>query len=110
MVGIMATDANVLAALEERRSVRRPVGLAVSISNAVEPTPMAARLADLSEHGCRLETSGPEVIGRLVTVALPNSIALKGWVAWAGQRGVGVTFANPIFPLAVERITSGKAD
>lgn len=104
----MATTSATLDALDERRSARRPVHLTVKVQSDVEPGSNEARLADLSEHGCRVETSKPEVVGRLVTMTLPNQVGLKCWVAWTKRGEVGLDFANPLLPAAVDQIASAS--
>lgn len=101
----MVTNANpVIAPLDERMLVRRPTSIVASVRSAIEPCPVFARLADLSEHGCKLETSALTVVGRLLALAITDSLTLYGCVAWKKGNEIGLAFANPLLPDALDGI------
>ena len=72
------------------------------------------RLADLSEHGARLELDRPPAIGALGILVI-GEVQTPGKVLWVGEAACGLAFekaipAEFVAQLAAERITnSGPA-
>lgn len=83
-------------ALDERRARRRSLDVAASMATPVCPAVVGVRIADISTHGCQLVVPGGAATGRYVTVALPSSLAVEGWIAWSKDDRAGVDFAHPM--------------
>ena len=85
---------------DERKSKRWAMDFATTftLARAIEPTPV--QLVDLSTHGCLLSTQGRTQLGGFVTLALPRSLTVEGWIAWSKDGHAGLDFAHSL-PLAV---------
>ncbi len=103
MVPCMATNLKPLPAwleCDERKSERWPMNFATTFTRFGAVDPVAAQLVDLSTHGCLLSTPGRTQLGGFVTLALPRSLTVEGWIAWSKDGHAGLDFAHPL-PLAV---------
>lgn len=86
--------------LDERKSERWPMDMAALLQTRIHPATIGVRVADISTLGCLLTMPGGMALGRCVTLTLPRSVVVEGWIAWSKTDHAGLDFARPL-PVAV---------
>lgn len=103
----MATNLRPLPAwlAEDQRTAERwPMNAAGFLQTQVQPAQIGVRVADISTHGCLLAVPGGLPLGRHVTLTLPRSIAVEGWIAWSKGDYAGLDFSAPLPRAIVEQM------
>lgn len=83
--------------VERRRARRSPVSLDGSVRERSRSA-LPARIADLSAHGCRIESLTLALAGNQLWVRLPGLESVIGTVAWSDFTSAGIKFNQPLHP------------
>ena len=82
-------------AQEERKSDRVAVAWQATISSVKFDAETCAIL-DITQLGCRIALAHGVSVGTYVTIDLPQTVRLEGWVAWNRGGEIGVDFSHPL--------------
>lgn|GEM_PF-1105861 len=88
--------------VEKRRARRSPVSLESSVRERSRSA-LSARVADLSPHGCRIDSLTLALAGNQLWVRLPGLESVIGTVAWSDLTSAGIKFDQPLHPAVAAR-------
>jgi hypothetical protein len=88
-------QAHSTAWIDERRAMRRHLGLPVMMSST-HTRPSLAYMVDVSSVGCRIEGQVGFAIGSLAAIEVKGFTKFEGWVVWQRPGELGVEFAHPL--------------
>lgn len=90
---------------EEQRFLRRSRVLISCSFRERSRSAVDARISDLSERGCRLESPLTPMPGSHIWVRLPGLESQGALVIWSSGTNVGIEFESPLHPAVARRFT-----
>ena len=90
-----------------RRAARAPVSVAARLAAEEARAPVSrtlCRVADITVHGCKLQTYTALRRGSAIWLTLPGVGAVEAEVIWADDFNAGCVFHDPLRPSLVEKL------
>lgn len=81
--------------INRRRRTRNPVRVTADFRRPGR-TPFRVTVIDLSETGCRCDTTSKTVVGDRVWIGIEGFAPIEAVIRWADHRGFGVEWMHPI--------------
>lgn len=78
-----------------RRRVRNPVRVMADFRKPGR-TPFRVVVTDLSETGCRCDTTSKTVVGDQVWISIEGFAPIEAIIRWADHRGFGAEWLHPM--------------
>lgn len=100
---LLAPDLVRRAERERLWHLRLPVRFRIGAATGAA-IPLDGVLSDLSTEGCRITAKVSPLPGAEIAIVLDGRPALAGQVRWVVDRAIGVRFAEPLSPAAVQDI------
>jgi hypothetical protein len=92
--------------LDDCRSARWPMNLVAFVETKVQPTQLGVRAVNICARGGSMVVAGGLSLERYVTLLLPGSITIEGWIAWSNSDHAGLDYARSLPAPVVERLIS----
>ena len=93
-----------------RKAARYPIAVPGRVKGFGTVKPRAVTVSDLSTVGCQLAPAETLHAGVQLLVKVPGSKYWPATVVWKRHDRVGVQFAHPLHPLAVEEFARQVAE